>query len=228
MQNLLLAKLFEKVKFDKAFDFTYIFKSIITRWYLYVLLLVVFLALFMFAYFKKQPKRNQLTKTQRLAYIAMLCATSVAVNVIQIPFPLIQVSFVATIAFLAGVLLGAVDGFAVAFLGDLIAGIVAPTGIYTPVIGIGTGLLAFVPGLIFSHVKAEIWVKGVISYAITFVLTSVLLNTVGLGMLYTYMTVAERIALLPLTLLVHAINCVLSILITMLLKRTLPPNKFYI
>lgn len=228
MSNLLLAKMFEKVMFDKSFDLTYVFKSIVTRWYLYVLLLVVFLALFLFAYSKKQPKRNNLSKTQRMAYMAMFSALAVAVNILQIPFPLIQVSFVATVAFLAGVLLGAVDGFVVAFLGDLIAGIIAPLGVYSPIIGIGTGLLAFVPGLVFSHVRGRIWLKSIIVYLITFVITSMLINTVGLAMIYSYMSLAERIALLPATLLVHAINCVLSIIMTKVLKKSLPLSKFYI
>ena len=210
------------------FDFSAIFKSIITRWYLYVALVVVIMAVVIFVCVKKPPKRNNLTPTQKIAYISILTALSVAVNILQIPFPLVQLSFVATIAFLAGVLLGPIEGFTVAIVGDLIAGIIAPTGIYSPVIAIGTSLFGFIPGVIFAYFKGKVLLKAIIAYAITFVLSSVLINTIGLCMIYTSIVLVEKVALLPLNLAFHAVNCVVSILLLTAIRRIFPQNKFYI
>jgi ECF transporter S component (folate family) len=182
--ELLLGTFLSDVKFDKAFDFLYIFKSVVTKWYLYLALALVIIGVVLFACLIKQPKRNNLSKTQSLAYVAMLSALSVAVNVLQIPTPLAQLSLVATVCCIAGVLLGPVNGFAVALIGDLIAGIVAPMGIYSPIIGIGTSLFGLVPGVIFAFFKGKDWIKAIIAFAITFVLTSFILNTIGLCLIY--------------------------------------------
>ena len=227
--NFLSAGYLSGVKFDKAFNFVYIFKSIVTKWYLYLALALVIIGVALFACLVKQPKRNNLTKTQKIAYISMLSALSVTLNVLQIPTPLAQLSFVATICFLAGVMLGPVEGFAVALIGDLIAGIVAPLGVYSPIIGIGTSLFGLVPGVIFAFFKGKDVVKAIISFSITFVLSSFVLNTIGLCLIYPkYYVLTERLLLLPITLLFHALNCVSSILLIRTFKRVLPKNKFYL
>ena len=227
--NFLSAGYLSGVKFDKAFNFVYIFKSIVTKWYLYLALALVIIGVALFACLVKQPKRNNLTRTQKIAYISMLSALSVAVNVLQIPTPLAQLSLVATVCFLAGVLLGPVEGFAVALIGDLIAGIVAPLGVYSPIIGIGTSLFGLVPGVIFAFFKGKDVVKAIISFSITFVLSSFVLNTIGLCLIYPkYYVLTERLLLLPITLLFHALNCVISVLLLRTLKRVLPKGKFEI
>jgi ECF transporter S component (folate family) len=227
MSNLFLAVIFDGVQFDKSFDFLYIFKSIVSRWYLYLALAVVIIAVVVFICLKKPPKRNNLSKTQKLAYVSMLSAISVVINMLQISTPMAQLSFVATVCFTAGVLLGPIEGFAVAFIGDLLAAIIAPMGIYSPVIGLATGLFGLVPGIIFAYFKGNYWIKGIISFVITFILSSLLLNTIGLALIYPKAYVlAERFALLPWTLLFHAVNCALSIFLVNLLKRVLPKSKF--
>lgn len=227
MSNLFLAVFFDGVQIDKAFKFSYIFKSIVSRWYLYLALVLIVVAVIVFICIKKPPKRNNLSKTQKIAYISMLTALSVVVNVLQISTSFAQLSFVATICFVAGVLLGPIEGFSVAFIGDLIAAIVAPMGIYSPIIGLATGLFGLVPGIVFAYFRGNIWVKTIISFIVTFVLSSLLLNTIGLSLIYTKVYVlTERLALLPFTLLFHTINCVLSVFIIKLLKRVLPKDKF--
>ena len=227
--ELLLAGFLSDVKFDKAFDFLYIFKSIVTKWYLYVALVLVIIGVVLFACLCKQPKRNSLSRTQKIAYIAIMSALCVAVNVLQIPTPLAQLSLVATVCFIAGVLLGPVEGFSVALIGDLIAGIVAPMGVYSPIIGIGTSLLGLVPGVIFAYFKGKDWLKAIIAYLITFVLTSFILNTIGLCLIYPkYYVLTERMLLLPITFLFHMLNCGLSILLIKTFKRVLPNGKFVI
>ena len=153
----------------QPFDFATIFKSIVSKWYLYVLLVAVIVGVMLFAVIKKPKKAHNLTITQRLAYISLLTALSVVANIVQIPFPLVQLSFVAMVACVAGVLLGPVDGFIIAFCGDLIAGIVAPMGVYSPIIGIGTAMFGFVPGVVFAYSRRNTVIKAIISFAITFV-----------------------------------------------------------
>ena len=225
----LLAGYLGNVKFDKAFDFLYIFKSVITKWYLYLLLLGIIICVVIFACTVKQPKRNNLSKTQKLVYISIFSALSVVVNILQVPTPLMQLSFVSTICFLAGVMLGPVQGFAVAFVGDLLAGIIAPLGIYSPIIGIGTSMFGLVPGVVFAYFKRSTILRAIISFLITFVLSSIIINTIGLALIYPkFYVLAERVLLLPITLLFHAINCFLSIVLLKTFKRILPKGKFYL
>lgn len=218
--------LFLAANFENSFDFSYIFKSIVSRWYLYLLLAVVIIGVMVFAIIKKPKRPNLLSKTQRIAYISIFIALSVAVNIFQIPFPLVQLSFVATVCYIAGMLLGPIDGFVVAFMGDLIAGIVAPLGPYSPIIGIGTAMFGFVPGVIQCYFKKNDILNGIIAYLITFLLTSVIINTIGLCLIYSSMVLAEKAVLLPLNLLFHIINCVISILLIKAFKRILPKDKF--
>ena len=209
-----------------AFDFANIFKSIVTRWYLYVALAVVFVLLFLIAAIVKKPKVNNLSKTQNLVYIAILSSLCVVANIVQIPTPLVQASLVATIAFVSGILLGGVKGFVVAFIGDLIAGIIAPQGVYSPIIGIGTGMLGLIPGIIFYNSKSNECVKSIIAFALTFVISSVLLNTIGVCLIYSPSALATRLAELPITFAVHCLNCILSIWLYKVLKKILPKDKF--
>ena len=227
MENLFFNLL--AINFENAFNFSYIFKSIITRWYLYLALLGVIIGVVLFAVLKYQPKRNSLSKTQKLAYISVFSALLVAVNILQIPTPLAQLSLVATVACIAGILLGPVSGFAVAFVGDLIAGIIAPLGVYSPIIGIATSLFGLVPGIVFAYFKGNDLVKLIVSFVITFILSSVILNTIGLSLIYPKVYVlTDRLLMLPVTLLFHAINCALSYLIIRTFKKTLKHSKFYI
>ena len=226
---LLLSSFLDDVIFDKAFDFVYIFKSLISKWYLYVFVVLVIVFIVVIICLKKPKKINQLTKTQKITYMAVISALSVVVNILDIPFPLLHLSFVATIACLGGILLGPIDGFACAFIGDLIAGIIAPKGVYSPIIGLGTGLMGLVPGVIFAYFNGKTNLKIIVSYVITFVFSSLLLNTIGLCLIYPqYYVITERLLLLPLTLTFHAINCIISILLTKVIIRISPGNKFLI
>ena len=227
--NLLSSIFFEGVNFEDSFDFAFVFKSIVSRWYLYLALVLVIIGVVLFTIIKKPPVSNKLSKTQRLCYVSMFVALCTAVNVLELSTPLAHFSLVATLACVAGVLLGPLDGFASAFLGDLIGAIIAPKGIYSPIIGLGTSLLGLVPGLMFSYSKLKDFQKIIISFIITFVLTSFLLNTIGLSLIYPKVYVlTERLVSLPFTLIFHAVNCCLSILLIKVFKRILPKNKFFI
>ncbi len=207
------------------FDFSAIFGNFAKRWYYYLALFVAIGLIIVFAIFKKQ-NRNNLSHTQKLVYTAIFSTLAFVANYFTIKVSdALQISFVATIGFLAGYMLGAGLGFTASFVGDLICGIVAPFGAYNPIIGIGTGLWGFVPGVIFTCFKGNDIVKLIISYVIGFILNSFLVNTFGLAVMYS-MSFESLLILLPFKLITVAINVVISIALVQVVKRVLPKSKF--
>lgn len=207
------------------FDFGAIFGNLAKRWYYYLILVVAIALIVVFAFFKKQ-NRNTLSNTQKLVYTAIFSALSFVANYFTIKVSdAFQISLVATVGFLAGYTLGAGLGFTAAFVGDLICGIVAPLGAYNPIIGIGTGLWGFIPGVIFSCVKLPDYANTIISFILGFILNSFAINTFGLSVMYT-MTFESLLVLLPFKLAVVAINTVLCVVLAQVLKRVMPKNRF--
>ena len=191
-----------------AFDFAEIFKTMRTRWYYYVALAVFLILLFSFFFFKQQPKKNTLSKTQKICYIAVLAALATVSNIFDIKISdEFQISLVATVGFIAGYTLGGGYGFAVCFIGDLLGAIVNPHGPYNPIIGIGTGLWGLIPGVAFSYFKGNAFVKTAVSFIVGFLLISAGVNVVGFCLMYpTYYTFEALLPTLPLKLLVVALN----------------------
>ena len=192
-----------------AFDFSAIFKTIHTKWYYYIALLVFIILLCSFFFFKKQPKRNDLNKTQKICYVSVLAALATVSNIFDIKISdEFQISLVATVGFIAGYILGGGYGFAVCFVGDLLGAIVNPHGPYNPIIGIGTGLWGLIPGIAFSYFRGNEYVKTVVSFTIGFLLVSAGINIVGFCLMYpTYYTFEALLPTLPLKLAVVAVNC---------------------
>ena len=192
-----------------AFDFAAIFKTIHTRWYYYIALLVFIILLCAFFFFKKQPKRNDMTKTQKICYVSILAAFATVSNIFDIKVSdEFQISLVATVGFVAGYLLGGGYGFAVCFIGDLLGAIINPHGPYNPIIGIGTGLWGLIPGIAFGYFKGNEYIKTAVSFVIGFLLISAGINVVGFCLMYpTYYTFEALLPTLPLKLAVVAVNC---------------------
>lgn len=96
--------------------------------------------------------------TKKIALTGILTALCVIANMFSISvIPNVSfLSLVATVCFLAGVILGAPLGFVVGFLGDLIAGFIAPKGAYNIIIGLSSGLIGFFPGLLYWLFKKKI------------------------------------------------------------------------
>ncbi len=208
-----------------AFDFAGIFGNFLKRWYYYVALFIV-IALIVFYALKRKRKRNGLSDTQKIVYTAIFSALSFVANYFTVKVSdVLQISFVATTGFLAGYLLGGGLGFAASFIGDLICGIVAPFGAYNPIIGIGTGLWGFVPGVIFDCFNGNRCVKTVISFVVCFFLNSFVVNTLGLSLMYG-MNFSSLLILLPWKFLAVAVNGVICIVLTEVLSRILPKDKF--
>lgn len=208
-----------------AFDFAGIFGNILKRWYYYVALFIV-IALIVFYALRRKRKRNGFSDTQKIVYTAFFSALSFVANYFTIKVSdLFQISFVATAGFLSGYLLGGGLGFAASFIGDLICSIVAPLGPYSPIIGIGTGLWGFVPGVIFDCFNGNRYVKTVISFVVCFFLNSFVVNTLGLSLMYG-MSFGSLLVSLPWKFLAVAVNCVICVLFMEILPKILPKDKF--
>lgn len=222
MKNLL-------VSFDKSFDFAYIFKTFVTKWYYYLTLLVVLLVIVFLFFIRKKTKRNNLTSTQKLVYVSVLASICAIANMFDIPInESLQLSFVATVGLVSGYLLGAGPAFMVCFIGDLIGGIIIPKGPYNPIIGIGTGLWGLIPGLAFEYFKGKDVAKIIVSLLLGFLIVSLGVNTIGYALMYPkYTTLALSFAMLPFKAISVVVNVFISILLVRKFKRILPKSKFH-
>ena len=210
-----------------AFDFAKIFGNLQKRWYYYIALLVV-VAIVIVVTLLQKNRRNNLNPTQKIVYTAVMSALCFLANYYTIKVSdVLQISLVATVGFLSGYMLGSGLGFASAFIGDLICGIVAPFGAYNPIIGIGTGLWGFIPGVLFNNLRINQIITAIISFILCFIINSFLVNTLGLSLMYS-MTFESLLVLLPTKLLVVAINAVISILLMLTLRKILPKHKFHL
>ena len=92
---------------------------------------------------------------QRIAYIAVITALSVVTSMF-LEFKMFDVQFSVTIVVsaLAGIMLGPVCGLAACYVGDLIGYIYNNWGLmYMPWVGLSTGMIAFLSGLIFNAAR---------------------------------------------------------------------------
>lgn len=168
----------------KSFDVAEIFSNVITSWYFYLILAVFIAGVFVLTAFVKPKFAVKATGARKIAYLAALIALSFIANAFSIGPNLWQISFLPLVAFIAGFILGPSDGFVVGFLGDLIAGIIAPKGVYNPLIGVSSGLYGLIPGLLFGYSDKKQYLKIVISYVLAYVFCSLLLNTVATYLMY--------------------------------------------
>ncbi|MBQ8196874.1 MAG: folate family ECF transporter S component [Clostridia bacterium] len=219
MLNLLVA----------AFDFAGIFKTVVTKWYYYVIALVLLGGVICCLVFCRPKKRNNLSKTEKLCYIAVLSALHAVVNIFDINIgDTIQLSFVAAVGFIAGYLLGGGYAFLICFIGDLIGAIIAPHGAYNPIIAFGTCLWGFIPGVLYSHFNGNKYVKLIISFLICSVVVSAGCNTLGVWLMYGLgkHTFLFYLADMPVKLLSVLVNAIICVPLIKILPKILPKNKF--
>lgn len=213
-----------------AFDFGAIFGNFSEKWYLYLVLFLVIIGLTLTFIFVKFKPRNSLTNTQKIAYVAVLTALCTVTNFLTFyPANYIAVSFTSVICFLAGFMLDAKSGFAVGFIGDLVGAIIFPSGAYNPLIGIASGLIGFIAGIIFDCFKGNNVVKTIIFAVLTLVICTSGLNTFALWLMYGLgkkSFFAYLIARLPWQALMSLANCVICITLAEILPRILPKSKF--
>ena len=209
-----------------AFDFAEIFKTVRTRWYYYVALAVFIILLAAFFFIKKQPRKFEIKKTRKITYVAVLAALATVSNIFDIKVSdEFQISFVATVGFIAGYTLGGGFGFAVCFVGDLLGALINPHGPYNPIIGIGTGLWGLIPGIAFYYFKGNDYIKTAVSFTLGFLLISAGINIVGFCLMYpTRYTFEILLPTLPLKLAVVAVNACVSAALVSALPRLLPES----
>lgn len=125
--------------------------------------------------------RRLSVSTKKMAYAAMLTAMCVVVNIFDINLVYFKISIVALPCFIAGAFLGPVYGFTVGILGDLLGYMLNSGGFpYMPLIGIASGLLGFIPGVVFQYVKLNDYLKIGISYTLCLIICTIGINTFAL------------------------------------------------
>ena len=131
-----------------------------------------------------------MSAAKKTAFVGIFVALSVVVIMFSIDVSAsLKISFNYFLCFFIGVICGPVIGFAISFLGDLLAFLLPMSGgVYWFPTGICTGLLAFIPGIIFSTVhfkfRGAVYVKTTIAIVLMYILI-----TSGLGALSNYLYV---------------------------------------
>jgi ECF transporter S component (folate family) len=129
---------------------------------------------------------------------------------------------------LAGFLYGPKNAFIVGFVGDLITAIIFPAGPYNPLIGLASGLMGMIPGLVLRK-TGNIYIKVALSAILTLIICTCGLNTLGLWLVYgigkkTFF--AYLFARLPFQIIMCAVNAMITVIIMRVLIHVLPKNKF--
>jgi ECF transporter S component (folate family) len=129
------------------------------------------------------------SKTQKIAYIAIVTALTVVCNMF-FEFKLADTQFSLTIFFsaMAGLIIGPLFGFVACFLGDLVGFLYNSGGfMYMPWIGLSMGLVAFIAGLVMNvslKFKGATYVKLAIVCVLTFLVCTVGINTTAFWFIY--------------------------------------------
>lgn len=130
------------------------------------------------------------TKTQRIAYIAIMTALTCVCNMF-FEFKLADTQFSLTIFFSAmtGIIIGPLFGFVASFLGDLVGFLYNSGGFaYMPWIGLSMGVTSLLSGLVVNgfdfKFKGQIYIKLALVSVLTFLLCTVAINTTAFWLVY--------------------------------------------
>lgn len=125
--------------------------------------------------------------TKKITIIAMLTAVATLLNIFTINTGVkyFHLSFIYIPSFVAGIFLGPFSGFAVGFLGDLIGGFIHPLGPYNPMIGIASGLLGFIPGIVHKYIKLNDYLKILLSFVLCLIICTAGINTFAIYLMYS-------------------------------------------
>lgn len=122
-----------------------------------------------------------------ITYLATFTALATLANCFTIPFGggTNFISLVYIPCFLAGIFLGPIAGFAVGAIGDLLGILIMPFGPWMPLITLASGLLGFIPGIVFKFVKTKYtMLKLLVSIVLCLLICTAGLNTLGTFLLY--------------------------------------------
>ncbi len=132
----------------------------------------------------------ELSVGKKTAYLGVFIALAVIANIFSVDLTeSMKITFTYLVAFFAGAFLGPLMGFAVCFFGDIVAFLLPATaGMYWPLTGICSGLLAFIPGMVMTNLRFS-FRGGAYVKALIAVLLMYLLITCGLGAWSNYLYV---------------------------------------
>ena len=158
------------------------------------------------------------SSTIKLTYFALLVAISTLLNSVTIlPTFDFAIALTPTIAFLSGMMFGGIGGFCVGFLGDFLGAVLAPKGPYLILIGISSGLMGLIPGLIVKHTKMPMTIKVIISFILCYIFVTAGLNSYAIYKAYiksqTFFVYASGRVVTQFP------NCLLNLAITIALVR---------
>lgn len=123
--------------------------------------------------------------TKRTVYIALLAAFSAVSNMfLEVKFFDVQFSLTIIASAIIGGLIGAIPGFLACIFGDLVGYIYNSWGmIYMPWVGLSTGMLAFIAGIVINGVsikgKGGIYLKLALVCVVSFFVCTVGINSTG-------------------------------------------------
>lgn len=172
----------------------------------------------------KTAKSKRLS-TKVICYTAVLTALSVACNILTFVVGVggsLAISFTYLPNFIAGAFLGPIPGLITGLCGDLLGCWIAPKGDFNPIILVASGLLGFIPGVVFRLFKGKSeevkrpLLATIVSMVSVLCICSVL-NTFGMYLFYfkgAGRTLGAVFALrMPKQILIWAINFCLVLLI---------------
>ncbi len=118
---------------------------------------------------------------QKIAYLGLLTAINVVFNSF-FEFKLLdtQFSFTIMISALTGVIVGPISGFFACMLADFIGYLINSAGyMYMPWVGLSTGVLAFLSGLIFIKNNEKPLLKTALICVCSLFVCTILINSTG-------------------------------------------------
>ncbi len=125
--------------------------------------------------------------TKKITAISLFTALAVITNLFSFNTGVkhFMVSFNYIPCFIAGAFLGPVEGFIVGFMGDLLGGLIRPLGPYILLIGIASGLLGFIPGMVFKYLKLNDYLKLIVSMLLCLIICTAGINTYALFLTFS-------------------------------------------
>lgn len=168
------------------------------------------------------------SNNRKIAYIALLSALVVVVNIFEFKLADTQFSFTLVASALVGVLIGPIYGFAACFIGDLVGFLQNSGGfMYMPWIGISLGLTSFISGCVYHGIKDNgkkqvEYGKLLLVCLLSFFLCTIAINTTAFWVLYSkvdYFTYLVSRMIIQGQVWNCLVNYALFILITPVLKR---------
>ena len=122
------------------------------------------------------------SKTQRIADMAIFIALGVVLNLCSFQSfgtYLGRISLVYLFCYLSGFILGPWQGFAVAFIADIIPGLLLPQGPYSVLIGLSNALMAMIAGLYNRYTNWRTVFKLLATAGTAFVVCTLGLTALG-------------------------------------------------